>query len=195
MLGELKIPGFSTYMHPIDRNTLLTIGFNASEQGSFAYFTSVRLQIIDVSDMTRPRLAFAHDIGTRGTTSEALTNHLAFTYFPERRLLAVPMEICEGGDHDGNYGDRLTFSGLLVFGVDRSSGFTLRGGVDHRAPTAASPHGFSTPFYGCSTWWTSAHSTVQRSAFFDDFVYSIDPTQMKVQDTRALGADLATVRF
>jgi hypothetical protein len=195
MLGELKIPGFSTYMHPIDRDHLLTIGFNAADHGSFAYFTSVRLQIIDVSDMAHPRLAFAHDIGTRGTTSEALTNHLAFTYFPAKKLLALPMEICEGGDTDGGYGDRLTFSGLLVFGVDTRSGFTLRGGVDHRAPTAAHPHGFSAPFYGCSTWWTSAHSTVQRSAFFDDFVYSFDPTQVKVQDTRALGADLATLTF
>jgi hypothetical protein len=195
MLGELKIPGFSTYMHPIDRNHLLTIGFNASDQGSFAWFTSVRLQIIDVSDMARPRLAFAHDIGTRGTTSEALTNHLAFTYFPEKKLLAVPMEICEGGGQNGQYGDALAFSGLLVFGVDTAAGFTLRGGVDHRSPTPGNPSGFSTPFYGCGTWWTSAHSTVQRSAFFDDFVYSIDPDRMKVQDTRSLGADLATVHF
>ena len=192
LLGELQIPGFSTYMHPIDRDHLLTIGFNAADQGEYAWFTSLRLQILDVSNPTVPRLLFAHDIGTRGTSSEAATDHLAFTYFPEKNLLAVPVDVCEGGNQNGGYGDRMTFSGLMVFGVDTSTGFTLKGGVDHRSqdPNATDP-GYS----GCSTWWANATSRVERSAFFDDFVYSIAPDQMKVQDTRSLGQDLASVRF
>jgi hypothetical protein len=82
--AELKIPGFSTYIHRMDERHLLTIGYDAADQGSFAYFTGVLLQIFDVSDPKAPRLAHRHVLGTRGTTSEALTNHLAFNYFPPK---------------------------------------------------------------------------------------------------------------
>jgi hypothetical protein len=81
---RLKIPGFSTYIHRMDERHLLTIGYDAADQGSFAYFTGVLLQIFDVSDPKAPRLAHRHVLGTRGTTSEALTNHLAFNYFPPK---------------------------------------------------------------------------------------------------------------
>lgn len=54
VLGELKIPGFSTYMHMLDQHHLLAIGFDADDQGSFAFFNGVLIQIFDVSDRPRP---------------------------------------------------------------------------------------------------------------------------------------------
>ena len=50
----------------------------------------------DVADLDDPRLVYKEVIGTRGSTSEATTNHLAFNYFGSRDLLAIPMTICEG---------------------------------------------------------------------------------------------------
>ncbi|MDF2695920.1 MAG: putative lipoprotein, partial [Labilithrix sp.] len=114
LTGELKIPGFSTYMHMMDATHLLTIGYDAADHGSFAYFTGVLLQIFNVADPTQPRLVHKEVIGTRGSSSEALTNHLAFTYFAPKNLLALPMSICEGGDENGGYGSTQTFSGLMV---------------------------------------------------------------------------------
>ena len=70
-LGELHIPGFSTYMHFMDEDHLLTIGFDAEDQGSFAYFQGVMLQIFDVSDPGAMTLEHREIIGTRGTTSDA----------------------------------------------------------------------------------------------------------------------------
>ena len=132
MLAELKIPGFSTYMHMMDDEHLLTIGYDADDQGSFAWFTGVMLQIFDVSDPKNPRLTHKDVIGTRGSSSEALTNHLAFNYFAPKDLLALPMTICEGSSGGGSYGTTMTFSGLMVFDVTAASGFSLRGKV--RAP-------------------------------------------------------------
>lgn len=167
ILGELKIPGFSTYIHRIDPEHLLSIGFDADDKGSFAYFDGIILQLFDVKNPTDPRLVHKEKIGTRGSSSEAATNHLAFNYFAQEGLLAIPMTLCEGGG-DGRNGN-LAFSGLLVYEVDEEKGFTRVGGVDH-----------GTKGVSCNTWWSNANSAVKRSVFLDDLVYSIAGDRVKV---------------
>lgn len=184
LLGELKIPGFSTYMHMLDDNHLLTIGYDADDHGDFAYFDGVMLQIFDVSDMNNPALAHKHIIGTRGSSSEALTNHLAFTWYPEYGLLALPMTVCEGGD-DGTYGSSLTFNGLMLFDASVAAGFAEHGRVSHAVA----------PDVSCGNWWTNGSSTVKRSLFLDQFVYSISDAELKVRDVGAPGTELVTVEL
>ena len=181
VLGELKIPGFSTYMHRIDPDHLLSIGFDANDHGDFAYFDGVILQLFDVRNPTDPKLLHKEKIGTRGSSSEAATDHLAFNYFAEKGLLAIPMTICEGGG-DGTFGDRLSFSGLLVYDVSVDRGFTRLGGVDHGTKGAS-----------CSTWWSNANSVVKRSVFLDDLVYSIATDRLKVQRMGHLGETIADI--
>jgi hypothetical protein len=166
--GELKIPGFSTYMHLMDENHLLTIGYDADDQGSFAWFQGVQLQIIDVANLEDPRLVHKEVIGTRGSTSEATTNHLAFNYFGSRDLLAIPMTICEGDERGGSYAHEMTFSGLLVYNVTTNGGFDLLGGVPHAAPEAGPDY-----WSACGNWWTDSNSLVQRSIFMESYVYSV----------------------
>ncbi len=181
-LGELKIPGFSTYMHMLDDTHLLTIGYDADDHGSFAYFDGVMLQIFDVSDMTAPALTHKHIIGTRGSSSEALTNHLAFTWYPEYGLLSIPMTVCEGGN-DGTYGQTMTFNGLMVFNASVAGGFAEHGRVQHAVA----------PDVSCGNWWTDASSSVKRSMFLDQFVYSVSDAELKVRDVGALGTEIVTV--
>jgi hypothetical protein len=187
VLSELKIPGFSTYMHLMDAQHLLTIGYDAADQGDFAYFTGILLQIFDVSDPESPRLAHKQVIGSRGSASEAATNHLAFNYFAKKNLLAFPLHICEGGDDDGGYGTDMTFNGLMVYDVTAEGGFRERGRVAH--PTASGEYADE----GCSQWWTSAGTDVKRSVIMDDFVYSIANDVVRVQSLEALGSDVASV--
>jgi hypothetical protein len=181
ILGELKIPGFSTYMHRIDPDHLLSIGFDADDQGSFAYFDGVILQLFDVAEPTQPKLLHKETIGTRGSSSEAATNHLAFNYFADQGLLAIPMTICEGGG-SGQQGNELTFSGLLVYDVSVEQGFKRLGGVDHGTKGA-----------DCGTWWSNANSHVKRSIFLDELVYSVAPDRLKVQHMGHFGQDLADI--
>lgn len=182
VLGELKIPGFSTYMHMMDPTHLLTIGYDAEDHGNFAYFQGVLLQIFDVSNPADPKLAHKETIGTRGTSSEALANHLAFNYFPEKNLLALPMTICEASSGGSSYG-AMTFNGLLVYDVTASSGFHLRGKV----------HAMSSATDGCTNWWSQASSSVKRSLFMDDFVYAVSESRIQVNSLDRLGTDVATV--
>ncbi len=191
-MGELKIPGFSTYMHMLDETHLLTIGYDAADQDNFAFFTGVVLQIFDVSNPSDPKLTHKETIGTRGTSSEALTNHLAFNYFAPKNLLALPMTICEGGDGNGNYGSKMTFSGLMVYDTTVANGFSLRGRVSH--PNASQPgpprntHGYYD--VGCSSWWTNASSEVKRSIIMDDWIFSVSATRIKVNNLAALATDV-----
>lgn len=173
--GELKIPGFSTYMHLMDDSHLLTIGYDADDQGSFAWFQGVQLQIINVADLEDPRLIHKEVIGTRGSTSEATTNHLAFNYFGSRDLLAIPMTICEGSGSGGSYAHEMTFGGLLVYNVTTGEGFDLLGGVPHATPQSGPDY-----WSACGNWWTNSNSLVQRSIFMESYVYSIAPDKINV---------------
>lgn len=187
--AELKIPGYSTYMHLMDENHLLTIGYDADNQGDFSWFQGIMLQVFDVSDMTAPSLLHKEVIGTRGSTSEAAVNHLAFNYFAPRGLLAIPVTICEGIQGGGSYGTEMTFSGLLVYEVTNENGFSKLGGVSHVEP------GSKESCYTCFNWWTSSNSVVKRSIFMDDYVYSVALDQIKINHIDKLGEDLMIIHF
>jgi hypothetical protein len=185
-------------MHYLDEDHLLAVGFDADEMGSFAYFDGIQIQILDVSALDDPQLLHKTVIGTRGSGSEALMNHLAFNFFAPLGLLALPMTICEGGD-SGVYGNELTFSGLMVFDVSLQDGITERGRVPF-VDAEASPDAGTGPdagYYdydsGCSQWWTNSTSLVKRSIFMDEFVFGIADTQLKVAALEDLGKILQTV--
>ncbi len=183
ILSELKIPGFSTYLHPLDDDHLLSVGYDADDQGSFAFFSGVLLQIFDVSDPTRPVLRHRERIGTRGSSSEALTNHLAFTYFAPKQALALPMTLCQSGGV-GQAGT-MSFSGLMVFHAAAADGFAETGRVPH-------PPGED---INCYNWWTDARSQVRRTVFMDDYVYSISGSLVKANALGNLAAEVAQVRI
>ncbi len=165
--GELKIPGFSTYMQMMDDSHILSIGYDADDQGNFAWFQGIQLQIMDVSDLANPKLVHKEIIGTRGSTSDAATNHFAFNYFKKKDLLAIPMTICEGGS-GGSYGDLMSFSGLMVYKVTTQNGFQLLGKLAHEEQETQDNY-----WGACGNWWTQSNSKVKRSIFMDDYVYSV----------------------
>ncbi len=186
MLGELKIPGFSTYMHRLDANHLLAIGYDADDQGSYAYFNGIQIQIFDVTDLANPSLLWKKVIGTRGSNSEALTNHLAFNYFAPKKMLALPITICEGGGN-GTFGDKLTFAGLMAFDVSLETGITEHGRLPFLDVATVS----STS--NCNQWWTSASSLVKRSIFMDDWIYALSDEQLRVASLADMAQVLKTV--
>jgi hypothetical protein len=182
--GELKIPGYSTYMHPLDRDHLLAVGFEAEDQGSFAYFSGIQIQMFHVGDLRAPRLLWKKVIGTRGSASEAPTNHLAFTYFAPRKLLALPITICEGGS-GGRNGTELTFSGLMTFNVSIDKGISEHG----RMPFVTDGgQGAS-----CGQWWTDARSVVKRSIFMDDYIFGLSDTHLRAARLTAMDKPLQVV--
>jgi hypothetical protein len=103
--GELKVEGYSDYLHPIGDNLLLGIGKNAIADstngfgdGRGAWYQGVKLSLIDISDPTNPKEAYKVTIGERGTQSAALYNHHAVTGLRvgDQYRLAIPVQLHNG---------------------------------------------------------------------------------------------------
>jgi len=153
--GELKIEGFSTYLHPVTYNRreyLLAIGQAANSEGRV---TGLDLTIFDVHDLSRPTLV--HRATLQGAYSQALYEHKAYTYFPASSTLVVPVSDWQNG-----------FAGAEVYDVGFGTGFTLRGRIDHK--DLASQHGW--------TWGAE----VMRSIIIGNAVYTVSEAGVKANN-------------
>ena len=133
VLGKLKIPGYSEYLHLLDENHI--IGFGKDTAGgneNFSYYQGIKMAIFDVSDVKNPKEKFVEIIGDRGTDSELLSNHKALMYMKNLELMAFPVTLCERREagSDDDYGE-FSFQGAFVYNVNSTDGFKLRGKITH----------------------------------------------------------------
>ncbi|MEO2237156.1 MAG: beta-propeller domain-containing protein, partial [Candidatus Poseidoniia archaeon] len=96
VIGELEVPGVSTYIHPLDENHLLTIGIAGDKNG--LDWGSTQLSLFDVTDFADPKLASKLELspvpddekhGWNWAWSEATYEHKAFQYWNGQ--LAIPL--------------------------------------------------------------------------------------------------------
>ncbi|MBM4353129.1 MAG: hypothetical protein FJ109_04930, partial [Deltaproteobacteria bacterium] len=191
--GELQIPGFSTYMQFLDKTHLLTIGYEAGSVGSYGWFNGVQLQVIDVTDITSPALLHKEIIDTYGSSAEAATNHMAFTFFKPKDALAIPMVVC--GD---SYENSMSFNGLMVYTVTVGDGFKYKGGIAHALPEPEDYPDYYYDYYygyGYSCWglWDHSLSKVRRSVFMDDWVYSVAMDEIKISAFDKMDSPISSV--
>jgi uncharacterized secreted protein with C-terminal beta-propeller domain len=141
--GELKIPGFSSYLHPFGENHLLGFGYDTYEQRGIAFNLGMKLSLFDVTDMTDPRELFTDIIGVRGTSAEVLSNHKALFFDAERGLLIFSAAVLEhlglGVSSPLTHGT-LDFMGAYVYDVSIGRGFELRTRITHYEEQRINPH-------------------------------------------------------
>ncbi|MFC2175220.1 beta-propeller domain-containing protein [archaeon] len=126
-LGELKIPGFSRYLHPYDDDTIIGIGQEATEQGRI---TGLKISLFDVSDVANPTEVAKFVTEEKYAKSTALTDHHAFLFSKEKELMVIP--VYSGWDADQEY------DGAFVFKINKDA-IELRGLVDHSAAGGYGP--------------------------------------------------------
>jgi len=82
LLGELKIPGFSEYLHPLGEHRLIGMGQDASPTGMTR---GAQAALFDVTDLTNPRQL---DVVRypRNSLAGAGTDPRQFTWLPEQRI-------------------------------------------------------------------------------------------------------------
>jgi len=130
VLGELKIPGYSKYLHPYDENHIIGFGENTKTNEYGGVVTDgMKMALFDVSNPNSPKELYSVDIGEKGTYSEILNNHKALLFSKEKNIIAFPVSISE---QTGEYRTSLKFQGAIVYGLDLDNGFALKGTIAHQ---------------------------------------------------------------
>lgn len=179
LLGELKMPGYSTYLHPYDATHLIGIGKNAITNTSspgFAWYQGLKLGLFDVTDPAHPVEMFKTEIGDRGTDSLALNDHHAFLFSKEKNLLVIPVTVAQLMSEQKNststdlweYG-QTNYQGLFVYDIDLINGFSFKGGITH-FPEANSQNYVN--YYG--------QQMIKRSLYIGDNLYALSEAEMTI---------------
>ena len=185
ILGKLKIPGYSDYLHPYDATHIIGVGkeTTTNEWGGVSV-SGVKLALFDVSDVTNPKQLDKVQIGDAGSDSAALTDHHAFLFDKAKNLLVIPVRAVSAspvtkGDYY-NYQQQVWY-GAYVFGLTPQTGFTLRGTVQH----GTGDNGYY--YYGSST------SDVKRSLYIGNVLYTMSSKQIKANSLDDINTTIATI--
>lgn len=198
LVGELEIPGFSSYIHPMDEDHLLTIGETGDEWGSTG---GISLQIFDVSDFANPVQLHTYSVGEGWAGySEAQYNHKAFLYYHHPSLdldiLAIPItyydwygdddyfddddfddddDLPGDGvgtlDFDNDFGITGDFSGFIVFNCNTNVGFD--------DPLFAVDHTSFQPEEGSDELWNYLPYPL-RSVVISEYLFTISEAALLV---------------
>ncbi|MGI8384996.1 beta-propeller domain-containing protein [Robertmurraya sp. P23] len=136
ILGELKIPGFSNYLHPYDENHIIGFGYDTKlvtmegDKEPRVLTEGVKLSLFDITDVSNPKEKFTEIIGGRGTYSPLNYDHKALLYNRGNGLFAFPINVYESVK--GNeYEQKFIFQGAYVYNVSVDKGFSLKSKISH----------------------------------------------------------------
>jgi uncharacterized secreted protein with C-terminal beta-propeller domain len=184
VLGELKITGYSSYLHPYDETHIIGIGKETvAEREDFAWYQGVKISLFDVSDISNPREISKYEIGDRGTDSPVLWDHKAFLFDKERNLLVIPVLETKinatqypEGVPSWAYGQPV-WQGAYVFDISIDNGLQLRGKITHVENITDPEQGY---YYFYSPF------AVERSLYIDDVLYTISQAKIKMNSLENL---------
>jgi len=182
--GELEIPGYSDYLHPLGENHLIGVGRTVITMSSWGAEEpgAAQLSLFDVSDLSNPTLVQQIELGGMHSWSFVTQTHKAFTLMPEQGLLAIPMRLTDVGTTYSEY-DLDPFYGVVCFDVDTETGFTERGQL---AALNGSDDGYEAWYPDRYPWF--------RAAFIGDTLYALSADGVAAADVNDL-ADTTTLEF
>lgn len=192
VLGKLKIPGYSTYLHPYDENHLIGIGMQTEEKvyrnssgkitSTRTVITGMKMALFDVSDVNNPIQISQTIIGDSRTTSAILTNHKALLFSAEKGIIAIPVntypnnfEIETSSSNISSmvnsyttYNTSYTSEGYFVYNINLTDGFKLKGVINHEKTSA-------------KKYYSSYYSSkLLRGMWIEDNLYTVSEDMIKV---------------
>jgi len=177
VLGELKIPGYNSYLHPYDETRLIGFGRDTEEMktvdskgnvvNTFAVNKGLKLSLYDISDIMNPKEIDAVSIGDANAISDLLYNPKALLFSKEKGFLAFPVTQYPS---TGYYGGEAyePFAGAYVYDVS-PDGFKLRGRIVHE----------SAADYFDNYDYANGDPIIQRIIYIGDMFYSATGTEMQ----------------
>jgi len=159
ILGYLKIPGFSGYLHPYDESHIIGLGCEDS---------SLKFSLFDVTDVSAPTEMAKYTVQGGWSDSSALWDHKAFLFDRSRRLLSIPVSIwtIENETYWRDY-----WQGAYIFDISLEQGFTPKGTVTHLDGADSYDWGYE----------------VKRILFISDVLYTVSDSLVQMHDMESLG--------
>lgn len=173
LLGELKIPGFSNYLHPLDNNHLLGIGKDVKIQGDNWWYQGMKISLFNTTNPFDPEETTNLILGVRGTDSEALNDHKAILVDPEKSLLSMPIQLCEYltniTDVDPWAHGEIVWQGAYVFLVNTTnSSLAIQGRITHIEDLDAFREDF----------WEFTDQFIYRTGYIESMYYAISNSKI-----------------
>jgi uncharacterized secreted protein with C-terminal beta-propeller domain len=167
VLGYLKIPGVSDYLHPYDDTHIIGVGNNATEQGRI---NGLKLSLFDVSDFANPKEVSTYVIGGTGVyaSSDALYDHKAFLFSKDKNLMVIPVSI---NTYSMNWQQSNYWQGAYVFNIDLTNGIMLKGKITHENETANK-----------TDYYYDYQSQIRRSLYMENILYTLSSKMIKMND-------------
>ena len=183
VIGELEVPGVSTYIHPLSDDHLLTIGIAGGEDGLGLDWGNTQISLFDVSNFADPTLASALQLAPvdrnsqdwwswSWSYSEATYEHKAFTYWAPAELLAIPLSTYRYTyDEVTIDGRKYSYSGyeyvsqLVLVKVDPENNTLIKYGTIDHSDFYNGDSGLRESYYYGSP-------NVRRSIFMGDYIYA-----------------------
>ncbi len=183
ILGELKIPGFSNYLHPYDDDHVIGIGRDTKlVDGRWVQPLGIKIALFNVADVSNPIVADEIIIGDDRTHSAALGDHKAFFFDKQRDIMSMPIEGSFDSIKDtlrkfevNNIFDSGIFSedywtGFYIIDVKNTTGIDVRGAISHSV-LSNSPHN---------------SDTLPRTFYIDDVMYTVSNSAIIASDINSL---------
>jgi uncharacterized secreted protein with C-terminal beta-propeller domain len=176
--GELKIPGYSTYLHPVDENLLIGFGYDVYVEKDSAFNLGIKVSLFDISDYDNPLEISSIVLGGAGSYADILYNHKSLLFSKDKNVIAFPAILTQKSDANPREYTQPVFQGLLVLGMDDDRQISLRGYVSH-SEKYNDPFGIGreltdkdwNAFYG--------YDAIYRAAYIGDTLYTFSGRQLR----------------
>lgn len=194
ILGKLKIPGYSNYLHPYDENHIIGFGKDTVETKGYqgvpqAYYLGMKIALFDVSNLNNPVEMDKVIIGDRGTDSELLNNHKALLFAKDKNLLAFPVTVTQVDKATVDqmpgsspaYGS-FAFQGAYVYNISLTGGLKYKGRITHLSQD---------DYLKAGDYWSGPDSSIQRILYIGNNLYTISPQAIQahqIDDLKLVGS-------
>jgi uncharacterized secreted protein with C-terminal beta-propeller domain len=172
VLGELKIPGYSSYLHPYDEKTLIGLGKETTTDTNGNVTTKgLKISLFDVENPIEPRELMSYSAGSEGSDSMALYDHKAFLFSKEKELLVIPASLTKLSA-DSRYRYNIDFNGALVFKITKDK-IELKGKISHPKEESKNVNDY---------WYYDSGNAVKRSLYIENNLYTVSENYLKIND-------------
>ena len=153
ILGEVKLPGYSTYLHPYDDTHIIGFGYDTKENGKRVINNGLKMVMFDISDYTSPKVLFETKAADKNSYTSLTYNHKSLLYSKDKNIIGFPITAYSNGK---------TNSKAQIYKIDLEKGFILQGEIIHNSK--------------------NFDEEIKRVVFYNNAYYTLSNKMVKVVD-------------